>query len=177
MANDLEYRTLRTPLGHECQVREVPAGHGRRWHVKVKGRSFYLYAGRRLSLATDEEHVWRAVLSGVDEELVSDRSHMAADYESPLSPQNFEETEVVYDGSGIVWNLGPPPATAGAIEKAFDVANRALGSPGWQLRFGYHDDKVTEVRVTSLRGGAPGLTTEHAERTVVDVLRSAGLKA
>ncbi len=85
-----EYRKLRTPLGHDCEVCEVKAGGGRRWHVKVKGRSFYLWAERHLPVDGSEEVIWRGVLNGVDDELVSDRRGMAPDYEAPLLPQNFE---------------------------------------------------------------------------------------
>ena len=86
----VEYRKLRTPLGHDCEIREVAAGDGRRWHVKVKGRSFYLSAARSLPVDADEERIWRGVLNGVDDELVHDRSMMAPDYETPLLPRDFE---------------------------------------------------------------------------------------
>lgn len=84
------YRKLLTPLGYDCEIREVAAGDGRRWHVKVKGRSFYLFAARRLPVDADEDRIWRGVLKGVDGELVRDRSMMAPDYEAPLVPEDFE---------------------------------------------------------------------------------------
>ncbi len=86
-----EYRKSRTPSGHECEIREVAAGDGRRWHVKVEGRSFYLWAARHLSAHADEERISRGVLRGIDNELSRDRSMMAPDYEAPLLPQDFED--------------------------------------------------------------------------------------
>jgi hypothetical protein len=86
-----EYRKLTTPLGHQCEIREVAGkSHGRRWHVRVKGSSFHLWADRYLPTDATEERIWRGVLNGVDDELVRDRSKMDPDYEAPLVPQNFE---------------------------------------------------------------------------------------
>jgi len=92
-----EYLKLRTPLGNDCEVREVtkPGMDGRRWHVRTKDgegkqRTFYLWVGRHLPGGLSEERVLLGVLNGVDDELVRDRSMMAPDYEAPLLPQNFE---------------------------------------------------------------------------------------
>ena len=86
------YRKLRTPSGHDCEVREVlvPGARGRRWHVKIAGRSFFLWADRHLPAAASEERIWQGVLNGVDDELAQDRTMMTNDYEAPLLPQNFE---------------------------------------------------------------------------------------
>jgi hypothetical protein len=94
-----EYMTLRTPLGTECEVREVTGEtqDGRRWHVRVTDhtgsvRTFYLSAtGRRLPEGASDGRILRAVLNAVDDELVSPRERMAPDYETTILPQNFED--------------------------------------------------------------------------------------
>ncbi len=85
-----EYRRYVTPLGHACDVREVQASDGRRWHAKMGSRSFYLSAARHLPQGADEGQVMRGVLNGVDGELIRDRSMMVPDYEAPLLPEDFD---------------------------------------------------------------------------------------
>jgi hypothetical protein len=89
-----EYLKKRTQSGRECEVREVQAANGRRWHVKATRRdgpgSFYVWAEKHLPAGPDEERIWRGVLHGIDDELARDRSKMASDYDVPLLPQDFE---------------------------------------------------------------------------------------